>query len=219
MTATVSAVAGLDAAEATLARWQAEVAAKGAELTDLRGRAGEEALDDPAAAAGLAAAISLLSGEVQVAELAVVPAAARVEAARRAVLRERAEALTARVTRLRVAAAKRQERTDRLLAELLEHEDARYVPWEPPPGQWGQPGETWQYSIPVTQLMLNSANGLESTAVALTDLADSGAMPAVLRALGQAVPEVLVVESALRADGSVEMSALRSASTMPRARV
>jgi hypothetical protein len=139
MTATVSAVAGLDAAEATLARWQAEVAAKGAELTDLRGRAGEEALDDPAAAAGLAAAISLLSGEVQVAELAVVPAAARVEAARRAVLRERAEALTARVTRLRVAAAKRQERTDRLLAEGAAGRDVAVLdPGDPVDAELGE---------------------------------------------------------------------------------
>jgi len=213
---TSAAVQGLADAESALARWAAEVEAKGAELASMQERAGEEALDDPDGAGAIAAAMSRLGNEQDVARRAVAAATARVQAARRKVLGERVAALTDRVARLRKAAAIRQKRTDVLLAELLEHEAATYVPYVPGPVS---SGESASFKIPVTQLLLANATVLEQKAKALLVVAESGTADAVAVWVGNPTPATLATEAAIGSDGSLRVADLQRANELVRARL
>lgn len=187
------AAAALADAEQVLARWVAEVEAKGAELADLQGRAGVEALDDPTAAGRLAEAMHRLGTEQDVARRAVLAAGERVVAARRVVLRARAADLRSRASRLAEVAATRQAKTDRLLAELKEHEGPDYVPWEPGSGAALVSGPQ-SYKVPLTGVIVGQAKRLEHQAAELDRLAAEGSPEQVAHQVGAPVPEPSTVE-------------------------
>jgi hypothetical protein len=114
VTATVGAVrmrdaaAALAEAEATLARWQADVEARrqavdaaAAEVAETQARAGVEAVDEPDAVGRLADDLVRLRAAQEVAGRALSAAGDRLDMARRAVLDARAADLAARAGRLR----------------------------------------------------------------------------------------------------------------------
>lgn len=114
--------------EATLAKWAAEESAATAELDDLRGRVGDEVLDDEAAAGRLAEQMAALRTRADIAHVAAVAAERRLEVARRDLCRAWAGQLRADAERLRRTADERQRRTEALLAQLAEHEGVPYGP-------------------------------------------------------------------------------------------
>lgn len=183
------AVDAVGAAVALLARWEADAAAKAAELADLEGRAGLEALDGTESAADdLARQMSYLRSALDVAGRAIVAAGERLADARREVLRVRAGELQAEAAKLQAEAASRQRKTDRLLAELQEWEGgARYVSWEPGPRN---PGDSVSYKIPLTQALRNRAAGLEQQAEALAAQAESVPAADLAVVLQQRIPEM-----------------------------
>lgn len=180
-------------AEAMLARWSAEVEAKGAELAHLQAHAGDDVLADADAAGRIAAQAVSLGAEQDVARRAVLAATSRVESARRALLEARAGQLRGRVDRLRKTAAGRQRRTDELLAALREHEGPDYVPWEPPHGYVLQHGSV-TVKVPLTGVIAGWADALERQAAELERVAGQGSADEVAGAVGRPVPEVSGLE-------------------------
>lgn len=166
-----TAVEELTAAQA---RWSSEATAKRAELDSVLARAGDEVLDNEAAAGRLGSVISRLRDEADIAERAAAAAGRKLREARRDVLRARASELRAEAEKVRTEARVRQEKTDRLLAELEGHEGARYVPWKPRAVVNGLPGsgEPVTYKVPMTSALLARAEQLEQDAAQLEAKAD-----------------------------------------------
>jgi hypothetical protein len=154
-----------------VARWEADAAAKRAELADLEARMGDEVLDDETAAERLAEQAARLRAAIDVADRTAAAAGRNLIEARRAVLKARAAELRAEAARIREEATQRQAKTDQLLAELSEWEGGcRYVPWEPPPGQGI--AEPMSYKIPKTRAMLSRADVLDQRAADLEGKAE-----------------------------------------------
>ncbi len=186
----------LDQAEAALAGWQAEHAAKAAELERVASMADLDLDADPAeASVATAEQVLRLSTEVEVAANAVTEAENRVDEARRGVLRQRAADLAARAARLREIAASRQARTDELLDALEEHEGARFLAPDTAGRALALAGagaSTWK--VPWTTLIRQSADGLDGRAGELTQQADEGTREQLVHYLTRPVPEPLPVE-------------------------
>lgn len=121
-TAYEAAVAVVREQEGVLARWSAERATAEAELEDLQTRIGDEVLADESAAEGLAGSMARLRDRIDIAGRAAEAAKPKVLAARRAAALLDAEAWDAEAARRRAVLAVHQARTDKLLAELEEHE-------------------------------------------------------------------------------------------------
>ncbi|MEE3128458.1 MAG: hypothetical protein VX494_14720 [Actinomycetota bacterium] len=105
-----------------LAQWEAEAATARAELESLQSRAGEEVLDDAAAASRLPALMGQLSARMDIAQRAIEAQRPRVAAAESAYLLAEAEKLRGPVKRAENALARHRERTAELLRLLEEHE-------------------------------------------------------------------------------------------------
>lgn len=186
----------LDQAEAALARWRAEHAAKVAEVERVASMTDLDLDADPAeASVRTAEQVLRLSTEVDVAANAVTEAENRVDEARRAVLRERAADLAARADRLREVAAERQARTDELLDALEEHEGARYQSPDVAGRALALAGggaRTW--AVPWTTRIRQAVEVLDGQAAELSRQADTGTREQVPHYLTRPVPVLLPVE-------------------------
>lgn len=153
--------------EATVARWETEATTRGAELADLRGRAGDEVLADESAAGRIAAQVAELTSRQEIAGSAAAAAVRKLEAARREVLRAEAADLRERAGKLTAAADRRQKKVDAMLAELSAFEGgARYVAWQPSEMDWerAKQGATITWKAPTTTLIRRWAAKLEKQA-------------------------------------------------------
>jgi hypothetical protein len=206
VTATVGAVrmrdaaAALAEAEATLARWQADVEARrqavdaaAAEVAETQARAGVEAVDEPDAVGRLADDLVRLRAAQEVAGRALSAAGDRLDMARRAVLDARAADLAARAGRLREVAAGRQAVTDRLLAELNGHERTTYGL---APHLLGVGGSGPAASPPtLTFRLTRRADWLDSRAAELQTVARDGGAEQVAAMVAQPVTEMIPIEA------------------------
>jgi hypothetical protein len=186
------AQSALDQAVADRAYWEAERAAKDAELEDLESRLGGEALADASAVTRLADQVAGLRAQRDVATAAEVAAGRAVEAAQRGVLRAQAGELRTRATALHAVAAKRQRRTDELLRQLRDHEGSDYVAFEP--RRTDTPSGPVTYAIPRTDSIRREAARLEHQAAELERLADAGTPAEVAHAAGLPVPDATAIE-------------------------
>lgn len=114
--------------EETVAKWEADAAAKTAELEDLEGRAGDEVLADETVAERLTGAIAKLRAGIEIGRRAADAARRKLYAARRELLRAKAAELREQAETLVKSAEKRQQRTDKLLKELAEFEGVEFEP-------------------------------------------------------------------------------------------
>lgn len=162
--------------EAQLARWVSDGSTAEAELEDLRGRAGDEVLDDERAAARLAQAMTGLRSRIEIAQQAAEAATRRLDGARRQLLRAQAAELRERAARLRADADARQQKTDRLLVELREYEGVAFgpVPRYSPTGS-----VIGVAPLTKTEMLRNDAKRCEARALALDAAADGAAAEAV----------------------------------------
>lgn len=126
VTARRAALDRVEQEQERLGRWQAEQAAAEAELTDLQGRAGDEVLADPDAAAALTEAMTGLRSRIDIAARAVTAAEPRVDEARRAVLLVDAGEWDEAAAGLRAQLDEREQRTAELLAALEEYTGAKW---------------------------------------------------------------------------------------------
>lgn len=117
-----NAATALEASRTELARWEATAAASRAELESMQDRAAEEVLDDPALVDRLPREMAELRGRLELADGAAKAQAQRVAAAEAVYLEAQATALEGSVRGAREALDKHQSKTDRLLAQLAEHE-------------------------------------------------------------------------------------------------
>lgn len=159
--------------EATVARWQAESAARLAERSDLEARVGDEVLADETAVSRLSADMARLVSEASVAMKAAEAAGRQLDVAQRDVLRAQGAELRARAAKMTQAADERQRKTDRLLAELKAFEGAAYVPFERQQGMEYR-GDVPDGRTPTTVLLRLTATDLERQAAELEQLAESG---------------------------------------------
>lgn len=183
------AVAEVDRAAELLARWEADAAAKDAELVDLEARAGADALDGPeGSAVTLASQIAGLRAGLDVAGRACVTARERLDQARRDVLTARVAELRAEALQVRAEADRRQVKTDRMLAELSEWEGGtRYVVYEPSRVEVQSAGvDGVPIRVPVTVMLRRRADALDSQASYWDDRAGQDA-----DAVAASVAEVL----------------------------
>ncbi len=155
------ALADLDKARETVARWQTEQSTKAAELADLEARIGDEVLADETAVQRLTGDVTRLRAEIDVAARTADAASSRVVDAGRAVLRAYAAELKGEADELRAQAERRQAKTDKLLAELSEWEGgARYVPYVPSPAEVEGAGMAGiRYRTPKTHRLKSEADG------------------------------------------------------------
>lgn len=128
-TAVESSAETVQQARATMSRWEAERTAAEAELESLQSRVGGEVLDTPDAAPALAGQLQVLRDRISIATSAVEAARPRAVAAERDYLLAEADALRPVVSKLKAKLAEHESRTDKLLAELEQHEGP-YVPQE-----------------------------------------------------------------------------------------
>lgn len=191
-----TAEAALADAEATVARWEAEATAAGAEHASLLERSGDEVIADPDSSGRIADLLTRLSSRQVLAANAVTAAVRRVEVAQRAVLSARAVEVRARAARLRTTAAVRQRKTDRLLADLKAHEGCDYLPFRPERA----PGQITTVIVPWTTIASQTAAALDAQAAELEQVAADGSAEQVAGAVGRPVPEPRPVED-LRAEG------------------
>jgi hypothetical protein len=162
------ALAEVAKCEETVGRWQADAAAKRAELSSLEDRAGDEVLADESAAVRLAEQATRLRSEIDMADRAAAAAARRVVDARRGVLRARAGELRTEAEGLRAEADRRQTKTDRLLADLAEHEGCQYVPYEPVDADVAGAGSHGvPFKLPITHTLRSKADVLDQKAADL----------------------------------------------------
>lgn len=174
---------------ATVDRWEAQAAAKRAERADLEARMGDEVLADETAADGLAAQANQLDADIAVADRAVDAARRQHDTAERSLLSARAGELREQAERLRSEAAKRQRKTDKLLADLAEHEGCDYVPYVPSREQVQSAGAAGiRYKTPYTQRLLRQAEGCEQKASELDRQAENGPREQVAAAVSR-LPE------------------------------
>lgn len=197
------ATAALADAERVLSRWQGEAAERAksadllaAELAEQEARAGDDLLaadeDDQGAVAAVAERLTRLRTEQALAVQAANTARSRLDDARRAMLAAMAEAVRSRAQQLREAAARRQARTDQMLAELAEWERVQYDPAPRPPASGvGTPFR----SVPLTELVSRRATWLAQHADHLAYLASEGAADQVLSAVNAGQPEPLDIEA------------------------
>jgi hypothetical protein len=169
------ALADVPRGEDLLGQWEAELAAKSAELDDLERRAGAEALADEGAAARLTSELAGLRAGRDIAAAAVTEARGRLVESRRNVLRVRAAELRDEAQELRAEAERHQARTDDLLAELQEWEGgATYVPYE----QWMLDHRTLpagrEFRIPKTRRLMNQAEQVDRQAEMYDERAANG---------------------------------------------
>lgn len=190
-------VAGLEAA---VAHWVTDGSTAEVELEDLRGRVGDEVLDDATAAGRLTAKISELSARVDVAGAAADAATRRLEGARRVLLRARAAELGVRAAKLRDIAETRQEATDRLLVELQAWEGPRYAPLEPPRMS---PGDIATVNVPFTVVLRDEAAELARRGDHLARVADDGDAGQVAGQAAAPVPPAGPAEALVLDDPSV----------------
>lgn len=158
----------LGKAQETVARWQAEAIAKRSELAALEARVGDDVLADENNAERITRQVADLRAAVDTAERTLTAAAQKAADAQINVDRATAAELRDQAAELRNDAAKRQEKTDRLLADLKAHEGPDYVPWEPnrEPGRlvMVDGAEVLSWKIPMTKSILNQAAHLEAQA-------------------------------------------------------
>lgn len=119
--------AGLEKQRSVLAKWEAQQVATEAELDSLQQRAGDEILDDPAAAGDLARSMQALRDRLDIARRAVAAQGPRVTKAEADYLNAEADVLERDAETARATLAAHQARTAELLAELEKHE-GRFVP-------------------------------------------------------------------------------------------
>jgi len=168
VSATGMAAAAVEDARATAGRWEADEAAKRAELADLERRAGDEVLADESAAVRLAGEMASLRAGVDIARRAGVAAGRRLAEAERALVVARAAELREQAEGLRREAAGRQAVTDELLGRLREHEGCDFVPFvSPDAGLLATMGEPVIRSVPLTSQLLARAAGLDAQADSL----------------------------------------------------
>lgn len=180
--------------------WAAELAARQAELAQVREGAGADVLADPGLAEQVTRRIVELSAACDVAQSAANTAAGRVDPARRGVLRARAAELRARAGRLREAADHHWSITTGLLAQLREHEGADFVhfadsdplarpvgyrPRAPHGGLYGD----LRARVPVTLRMRGDADQLDQAAADLERWADTGKPAEVAPRVRRPMPE------------------------------
>ncbi|MFI7148420.1 hypothetical protein ACIBO2_26205 [Nonomuraea sp. NPDC050022] len=171
------AFADLDKARETVARWQAEQAAKRAELSDLESRIGAEVLDDESAAERLADQAVKLRAQIDVAARTERAATDRVTDAGRAVLRAYAGEQQANADRLRSQVEQRQAKTDAMLKAVSEWEGGvSYTPVTPSSLEVQGAGQSGvSYKIPLTVALRNQMTGLEAKARQYEGYADAPA--------------------------------------------
>jgi len=168
VSATEMAAAAVDDARATVGRWEADEAAKLAELADLERRAGDEVLADESAAVRLAGELAALRAGADIARRAGVAAGRRLVVAERALTVAQAADLREQADTLRRGAAKRQAVTDGLLEQLREQEGCAYAPFTSPDAELrARMGEPVEYGRPLTGQMVGQAEVLEARAAAL----------------------------------------------------
>lgn len=158
----------LSRCEQSHARWQAEGAAKRAELADLEARLGDDVLADESAAVRLTRQVADLRAAVDTAERTAASAAQRLAAARVNVDRARAVDLREQAAELRAQASKRAEVTTKLLAQLRVHEGTDFVAFEPKRDAMALAAAgsiTW--ALPRTTVILTQADALEADAAVL----------------------------------------------------
>ncbi|HEY1325132.1 MAG TPA: hypothetical protein VGF32_33070 [Streptosporangiaceae bacterium] len=163
-----------------IGKWEADAAAKTAELQDLEARAGAEVLDDESAADRLAGDMLGLRTGIDLAERAAEAARTRLDAARRDVLRARASEVRGEAGRLRKDAAERQQRTDKLCAELADFEGVKFGPAL----VYDASGidTTGHAPLTKTQQMVHRAGQLEAQAAKLEQQAEQGSAAEVATA-------------------------------------
>lgn len=179
----------LSRCEDTLARWQAEAAAKRAELADLQSRFGDDVLADEASAVRLTRQVADLRAALDTADRTAASAARRLVTARADVDRARAVDLREQASDLRKQAAARAEVTVALLAKLEAHEGAQYVPFEPRRDAIALAAAgsiTW--ALPRTTVLLGQAAALEADADAVEDAIAKQNRQHGNRPIGEAVP-------------------------------
>lgn len=162
----------LSRCEQSAARWQAESAAKRAELADLESRLGDDVLADEASALRLTRQVADLRAAVDTADRTAASAAQRLAAAHVDVDRARAVELREQAADLRKQAAARAEVTVALLAKLEAHEGSQYVPHEPRRDAVALAAAgsiTW--ALPRTTVILTQAAALEADAAVLDEKA------------------------------------------------
>lgn len=169
--ATEKASARVAKCEQDVAKWEAESAAKRAELADLERRVGDEVLADEAAADRLPGELAALRARIDVADRTVVSAGRELDAARRDLRRTFAGEVRDRAKKLLGIADDRVKKTARLLAEVRAHEGADYVPWRPGPMN---PGDLVVVHTPFTQVLRDEAAALRAWADNVERIADTG---------------------------------------------
>lgn len=196
------AQAALTAAEQTVTRWDRESAERAkaqdllaAELAEQEARAGDDlaASDDPEAdLSAIADRLDRLRTEQGLAARAAESARTSLDGARRVMLAAMAEATRSRAQQLREVAARRQARTDQMLAALAEWECVSY---EPAPRRSAFDGRTWS-TLPLTGQITGRAQWLADHADHLAYLANSGEADQVLSAVNAGPPETTDPERA-----------------------
>lgn len=193
--------------EATLAQWEADGTTAAVELEDLRGRVGDEVLDDAGAAGRLTTQMTALQSRISVAQAAAQAATRRLDTARRELLRERAAELRERAKKLTGIADERVKKTRRLLAELTAWEGPDYAPWRAPAMN---PGDVVTTNVPFTQVLRGEAAGLVERASHLERVAESGTAEQVAGRVAAAPPTAGSAEAAVLDNASVSGDRLRA---------
>jgi hypothetical protein len=171
----------LDRAQENLKRWQYQREQRRLDLksaedslgksvlrnVDPNERVNKETTGDAVAAAGQR--IASLRAELEAASAAAAESEKQLQEAQRNVLQAQADELRDQAENLRREAQTRMERTDKLLAELAEHEDCEYIAKPPPSADElamaGAGGVV--VTLPKTQRLLNEAQSLELQAETL----------------------------------------------------
>lgn len=122
--------------EARQARWEASAFAKQAELDNMRGRVGTDVVDAPEdeaeeLAQRLTREVADLAAAVETARATVAACEPKVMAAKRAVLQAEADDVRDELEQLRRRKTEHDRKLEVLLAQLVEHDGAKYEAWEP----------------------------------------------------------------------------------------
>lgn len=169
-TPTQAALAAVEQAQTTVARWAADQAAKQAELDDLERRAGADVLADESAAERVTGQMVRLRAGIDIASRAAAAASEQLTEARRGVLLAAAGDRRDTAAGIRADVERRQAITARLLAELAEHENCHYLPASLPSDEVSrrvQMGETVTVARPRTAILADQAGDLEREAARL----------------------------------------------------
>ncbi|MFG1826731.1 hypothetical protein ACGFIJ_29985 [Microbispora bryophytorum] len=122
------AAADVDRLQAAVEKWQAQEVTKTAELEAFEASAAARLVDDPGAAEELTDEAARLRAGLALTKRTRAAAEEQLAEARRGVVLARAAELRAQAATLTAEADQRQAKTDKLVAELLDHEGVVFEP-------------------------------------------------------------------------------------------